>query len=303
MVGGDGREPLDLREGVPDERLASRDLKVLGGVEVAHTRYLPGEMEVPPLQGHTVNLRLGGTGRVLTRLGGRAWERPLVAGLVEVFEGGEPLEWALEGTISDNVNVLLGRDFVGRVASEAGVEPDRVEVLDALNARDPVAERILRLLFDEVRSGGLGGELYVQGLATALAVHLLREHSSLGRAGGRRVRSEPEGGLSRRELRTALDHIGDNLTTGGLSLEELAGVANLSQRHFSRLFTEATGLSPHQYVVRERVERAKDLLSETDLPVGEVALRCGFAHQGHLARHFVRLVGVSPARFRRESRR
>jgi hypothetical protein len=51
---------LDLRGGVPDDRLASRDLLVLGGVEVAHTRYLPSEMEVPPLKGYTVNLRLGG---------------------------------------------------------------------------------------------------------------------------------------------------------------------------------------------------------------------------------------------------
>jgi hypothetical protein len=135
--------PLDLRGGVPDDRLASRNLLVLGGVEIAHTRYLPNEMEVPPLRGHTVNLRLGGTGKVITRFGGRTHERPLVAGLVEVFTGYEPLEWALEGSVSDNVNVLLGSDFVGRVAVGAGIDTDRVEVADVLNARDPSAERIL----------------------------------------------------------------------------------------------------------------------------------------------------------------
>ena len=72
-------------------------------------------------------------------------------------------------------------------------------------------------------------------------------------------------------------------------------MANLSERHFSRLFKESTGVSPHQYVIRQRVEKARDLLASTDLPVGEVALVCGFAHQGHLARHFGRLVGVTPA--------
>lgn len=248
-----------------------------------------------------MNLRLGGTGRVVTRFGGRAWERPLIAGLVEVFTGIEPLEWALEGSISENVNVLLGRDFVGRVTAEAGVDPDRVEVLDALNAHDPRAQRILTLFLDELETGSLGGELYAQGLATVLAVHLLREHSSLGEAARRMFEREP-GVLAPNALKRALDYVGDNLA-GDLSLDDMARAANLSSRHFSRGFKEATGLSPHQYVIRERVERAKDLLLNTELSVGEVAAACGFAYQGHLARHFVKLVGVPPARFRREARR
>jgi AraC family transcriptional regulator len=308
MVADDGREtpepsgaPADLSGGVPDERLASRELRVFDGVEVAHTRYLPNEMEVPPLKGYTVNLRLGGTGRVVTRFGGRAWERPLVAGLVEVFTGLEPLEWALEGSISENVNVLLGRDFVGRVAADAGIDPERVEVLDALNDHDVRAGRVLGLFLDELRTGGPGGEIYVQGLATALAVHLLREHSSLGEGARRRIGREP-GTLPPRALGRVLDYVGENLHSD-LSLEGMAREANLSPRHFSRLFKEATGLAPHQYVIRERVERAKGLLAKSDLSVGRVALACGFSHQGHLARHFVRLVGVAPARFRAEARR
>lgn len=294
--------PVGLREGVPDERVAWRELRVFDGVEVAHTRHLPGEVEVPPLRGYAVSLRIGGTGRVVTRFGGRAWERPQIAGRVEVFTSTEPLEWALDGQTSENVKVLLRRDFVGRVASEAGIDPDRVEVLDALNASDTKAERILTMFLEEVRSGGLGGGLYARSLAGALAVHLLREHSSLGGQDRRKVEGEPEGGLSGRALKRATDYVGDNLA-GEISLAEVAGAANLSERHFSRLFKESTGVSPHQYVIRRRVEKAKDLLAGTDLRVVEVALLCGFAHQGHLARHFGRLIGATPARFRRESRR
>lgn len=271
---------------------------VLGGVEIAHTRYLPNEMEVPPLRGHTVNLRLGGKGRATTRFGVRTHERPLVAGLVEVLTGYEPLEWALEGSVSDNVNVLLGSDFVGRVAVGAGIDTDRMEVADA---RDPSAERILMLFLEEVRSGGLGGELYAQSLATALAVHLLREHSSIGDRDRRELAREP-GGLSPRAMKRAMDYVGDNLASD-LSLEEVAKAAHLSPRHFSRQFRSSTALSPHQYVIRERVERAKRLLLNTDLSVGEVALSCGFSHQGHLSRHFVRLTGAPPSRFRPETRR
>jgi hypothetical protein len=85
---------------------------------------------------------------MVTRFGGRTHERPLVAGLIEVFTGYDPLEWTLEGSVSDNVNVLLGRDFFRRVAAEVGIEADRAEVVDALNAHDPTAERILMLFLD-----------------------------------------------------------------------------------------------------------------------------------------------------------
>jgi AraC family transcriptional regulator len=196
----------------------------------------------------------------------------------------------------------LGRDFVGRVAAEAGVDPARTEIMDALNAHDAQAERILLSFLAEIETEGLGGELYAQALATQLAVHLLREHSSLGQRAKRGVAREPRGGLSRRALKKARDYVGDNLA-GDLSLAEIARAANLSERHFSRLLKEATGLSPHQYVIRQRIEKAKDLLARTDLPIGEVALAAGFSHQGHLARHLVRLVGLTPARFRARARR
>lgn len=286
---------LDLRGGVPDDRLAR--LAGLGRRgDRAHP--LPAQRDggTPAPWPHGEFAPRGeGQGNYPVR---RAHERPLVAGLVEVLTGYEPLEWALEGSVSDNVNVLLGSDFVGRVAVGAGIDTDRMEVADA---RDPSAERILMLFLEEVRSGGLGGELYAQSLATALAVHLLREHSSIGDRDRRELAREP-GGLSPRAMKRAMDYVGDNLASD-LSLEEVAKAAHLSPRHFSRQFRSSTCLSPHQYVIRERVERAKRLLLNTDLSVGEVALSCGFSHQGHLSRHFVRLTGAPPSRFRPETRR
>lgn len=301
-VVGRSRAPVGLRDGVPDERVAFRDLRVFDGVEVARIRNLPGEVEVPPLRGYAVSLRISGTGRLVTRFDGRTWERQQVAGRVEVFTSAEPVQWVLDGPFAENIIVLLERNFVRRIASESEIDPDGVEVLNALNARDPKAERILTMFLEEVGSGGLGGGLYARSLAGVLAVHLLREHSSLGGRDKRKVEREPEGSLSGRALKRATDYVGDNLA-GEISLAEVAGAANLSERHFSRLFKASTGLSPHQYVIRQRVEKAKNLLAETDLPVVEVALLCGFAHQGHLARHFGRLIGTPPARFRRESRR
>jgi AraC family transcriptional regulator len=83
----------------------------------------------------------------------------------------------------------------------------------------------------------------------------------------------------------------------------MAAVARLSTYHFARQFKAATGLPPHRYVIMRRVERAKQLLQrDGDLSLAEVAARAGFADQSQLSRHFRRLVGVTPGRFRTPAR-
>ncbi len=77
----------------------------------------------------------------------------------------------------------------------------------------------------------------------------------------------------------------------------------MSPYHFARLFKAETGLSPHQYVIHRRVDRAKALLADADLTIAEVARAVGFANHSHLSSHVRRLLGVSPGTLRRESRR
>ncbi len=124
---------VGMRKGVPDGLLASREFRAFEDVEIARTRYLPGEMEVPPLRGHVVNLLLSGSGSMVTRLDGSLWEGEQVPGGVEVFSGRKPQERMLDGTISEALNVLLDEDFVRRVADKAGTDPDRVEIVEALH--------------------------------------------------------------------------------------------------------------------------------------------------------------------------
>jgi AraC family transcriptional regulator len=103
-------------------------------------------------------------------------------------------------------------------------------------------------------------------------------------------------------LRAVVEYIRAHLDAR-LTLGHLAGVARLSPCHFARLFKNSTGLPPHQYVIARRVERAKDLLrGEGRLPLAEVAAEVGFCSQSHLTRHFKRLVGVTPRRFRSSAR-
>lgn len=295
--GAAGAPSVGMREGVPDERIVSRELTVVTGVEVARHRFLPGETAYPPLGGHLVNLHLGPPTRVVTRRDDGGWEGRQRHGDVEVFAAGRATESVLRDP-SDDVSVLLEEAFFRGIVDAIGVDPARVALLDRFATRDVRIERILLSFVPELETGGLGGELYAQSLATALAVHLVRDHSSLGPQLGRGIDHESGRGLVPRALARVADYVEANLANG-LSLEAVAAVANLSPRHFLRLFKVSTGLSPHQYVIRARVERAKGLLLDSDLSLAGVASACGFAHQQHLTRHFTRLVGVSPGRYRR----
>ncbi|MEM1392749.1 MAG: helix-turn-helix transcriptional regulator [Cyanobacteria bacterium P01_H01_bin.150] len=82
-----------------------------------------------------------------------------------------------------------------------------------------------------------------------------------------------------------------------MSLNELARLVQISPYHFTRQFKKSTALPPHQYIIRTRVERAKQLLKQGNLTIAQVAYVVGFSHQSHLNRHFKRLVGVTPKVF------
>jgi AraC family transcriptional regulator len=147
-------------------------------------------------------------------------------------------------------------------------------------------------LLSELRTGGLGGRLYVESLANILSIHLLRHHSSV-----KQPSSPRSTGLDKATLRRVSTYIEEHLAED-LSLSTIALVAHLSPYHFTRLFKASTGFSPHQYVVGRRIERARLLLSTTNWPLTVIAHAVGFAHENHLARHFKRLTGLIPSSYR-----
>jgi len=87
---------------------------------------------------------------------------------------------------------------------------------------------------------------------------------------------------------------------GDLSLEELANAAGLSITHFSQMFRQSTGQSPHQFVLHQRIERAKEMLRAAENRVLAVAVACGFKSQEHFARVFRSVCGASPTEYRQE---
>jgi AraC-like DNA-binding protein/PAS domain-containing protein len=111
----------------------------------------------------------------------------------------------------------------------------------------------------------------------------------------------PRGGLSVAALRRVCEFVESRLEDS-LSVDALAAQARLSVYHFARAFRHSTGVSPHRYVLQQRVRRAKRLLVETDLPLARIASAVGFSDQGHLSRQFGALVGTTPSSYRKMNR-
>ena len=104
------------------------------------------------------------------------------------------------------------------------------------------------------------------------------------------------------KMRRLIDFIEEHLD-GDLSLEAMAREVDISPLYLARAFKAAIHQSPHQYVLARRIERARELLRDTDLPIVDVALSSGFSSQSHLSNWFLRMVGISPAAYRRQNNR
>jgi AraC family transcriptional regulator len=161
--------------------------------------------------------------------------------------------------------------------------------------QDPQLAALVRAMEAEVKAGCPAGRLYGESLSLALAVYVSGRYSATAT-----TRQQPvKGGLSRRQRERVLDYIHANLESD-LSLSALAAVAQLSPRYFSLAFRNSVGVTPHQYVIRERISEAERLLVARRMPVAEVAMTLGFASQSHFTKIFHRATGTTPKRYRQE---
>lgn len=100
------------------------------------------------------------------------------------------------------------------------------------------------------------------------------------------------------QLELVNQYIQANLGEPGLTIETLAHLVDMSAFHFARLFKATTGIAPHQYIMQRRIELVKTLLRSTDLLLGDIAHRAGFADHSHMGREFKRATGKTPSEWR-----
>ena len=201
--------------------------------------------------------------------------------------------WKWEGE-DKYVEMRLATTFVEKVALEAlNLDSNRVDLDDKFRERDPQLEQIGMMLLSELQNGGIAGKLYVESLTNVLAIHLLRNYTTT-----QPTLILPGDGLPSYQMKQIMEFIDSSLDQE-IKLSDLAELSGMSQFHFSRCFKQTLNMSPHQYIIQQRVERAKQLLNSKDLTLSEIALQCGFSSQSHLGEWFRKTVGVTPKAYRK----
>jgi AraC family transcriptional regulator len=281
-------ETVSLLDELPDQPVFSSKSKGWNGFVIEYHHHRANELVSPPLSQHLITLNFGSPYRLVQQLDGQVYEGQIIKGDIILTPANHPTQWRWDREV-DVLHLCFEPTFVTKVATEA-VEVDAtcVEVLNCFAAADLQVQHLGHLLLKELESEKLGNRLYAESLANALAVHLIREYSNI-----EKTVKEYSGGLSKSQLQRAIAYIQEHLDQD-LSLDEIAAEVNLSSYHFSRLFKQSTGSAPHQYQIRCRVERAKELLQQGEMAIADIATQVGFYDQSHLSRHFKRIVGVSP---------
>jgi AraC family transcriptional regulator len=161
-------------------------------------------------------------------------------------------------------------------------------------ARDERLSRLASDLAAELRVEEAGQEVVITALVEQMLVHLLRRYANVRRSDELELSRV---GLVDRRIRRAVEMMHAHMDRD-LPLEELAGAAYLSPFHFARLFKKLTGASPHAYLAALRVERARQLLAETDLSISELSARVGYSSPSHFSKSFRQATGLTPRAFR-----
>ena len=171
-----------------------------------------------------------------------------------------------------------------------------IELIPQLAIADPVIQQLALALKTEIQTGCRSGRLYGESLGAAIAARLVQNYAV----------SQPEfnaSGLPQSQLARVIDYMKANLAQD-VSILDLATLTSMSKSHFSRCFKQSMGIAPYQYLLQQRVERAKQLLKQQalkqkTLSISNIALECGFANQTHLTKVFRQMTGVTPKAYRK----
>ena len=280
----------------PQSVLKSSDATGWQNVRAIHVRHSSTDVLMPASDDHCVVVNLGTPFFTYVCPGKRRFEGQVRSGEVAIIPAGS--SWACRSEGSDLPAMLLlylRPLFVRSAAHELNFSQNEIGLTPQIGFRDKHISHIAMSLLHELNEASVVGRLYADSLATGLAIQLVRRYSSL------KDIHVGHGGMAPHKLRQAIaliDHCLSDEEEGRVALRTVARAVRMSYFHFSRAFKQSMGMTATNYIAERRIERAKKMLEETELPISEIALRSGFSSQSHFTTAFRRLAGATPKAFR-----
>jgi AraC family transcriptional regulator len=265
-------------------------------VQIFSRRAVQDSFIVPAVAEPLVVWILTGEATIEERDLGGAWiSNDVKAGDFFVADSDEPYEmrWqSRSGQPFEVMHLYLGLPMLERAAAELFCATGRPALREVSGVPDPELEVLIGTLRRELTGSQEASTLLIEGVAQAIAVHLVREYHDADRKGVHRRSAIPAF-----KLRRVTDLMQADLAKE-FNLGRYADVADLSQAHFSRQFKRSTGLAPSQYFIRMRMAVARQLLRETDRSIIAIGMDVGYSSPGHFSQVFRKETGVSPSDYR-----
>lgn len=286
----------DLSVLYPESVLKSSDAIGWQNLRAIHFHHSSKEVMMPASDDHCMVLNLGAPVFTNVYPGKRRFEGQVQSGEVAIIPAGSSWSCRSEGEEFPTMLLLYLRPlFVRSAVHELNLSPNEFGLTPQIGFQDKNICHVARSLLHELNEANVVGRLYADSLATGLAIQLVRHYSSLKDV------HVGHGGMAPHKLRKAIALIDHHLLDeeeGRVALRVVAKDVRMSYFHFSRAFKQSMGMTATNYIAERRIERAKKMLEETELPISEIALRSGFSSQSHFTTAFRRLAGATPKAFR-----
>jgi AraC family transcriptional regulator len=240
-----------------------------------------------------ISLALDGKMVLDRRFEGSRWaQRQLLENAVHLIPRDTQVEARLHGA-GNSVQIYIKDEFVEAIVGDTVKgDPSHLELRPLFGVADAALAYLLRVARSALDLPAIVSIPHADTVAAALVSHLVQYHSN------KTIRTPLTEALARPQMETVVCYIHSELHTP-ISLADLAAVAGLSISQLIRQFKEAEGLPPHAYIMKARIDKARQLLARNRESIAGIAIDCGFDSQSSLTRAFQRLVGTTPAVYRR----
>ncbi|AKG20895.1 AraC family transcriptional regulator [Calothrix sp. 336/3] len=282
---------MDLARATPQTTNLSSKNRGWENILVEQHQHPPGEASCHYPHEHTIYLSLASRPVVLQHTqAGKTYKGLYGKGDISISPVDVPFScrWDADDRF---LQICISATFMDSVAKE-NIDRDRLELIPQFRTRDSQIEAIGMMLLTELQQENMGSSLYVESLTNLLAVHLLRQYTTFKVNLGTYT-----GGLPQNQMMQVLEYIDSSLHED-IKLADLAALLDMSQFHFSHLFKQSMGIAPYQYLLQQRIERAKLLLKQSDRSIIEIAFDCGFSSHSHLSKQFRQWTGMTPKAYR-----